>query len=32
VLIAKRDFPRSVRLDALRLDLDRALPSRRPRL
>ena len=32
VLIAKRDFPRSVLLDALRLDLDRALPSRRPRL
>lgn len=27
VLIAKRDFPRSLRLDRLRLDLDAALPS-----
>ena len=31
VLIAKRGFPRSLRLEALRLDLDEALPPRRPR-
>jgi ribonuclease P protein component len=28
VLIAKRDFPRSLRLDAVRLDLDKVLSSR----